>query len=259
MIPHLSRTWGCLCAALLFFFALEARAALLDWDSLAWTPGSLTQSFDIDASNPGDDVMITITGDTGQFTTGYPTTAQSLTGGLSPAEYSLHLDLDFSRNTQAITVNVVFLYAQGVQNATTSLFNIDSSGTTYIDQIRTIQATDLQGNAVAATLTGSANNRVTGSDLNQVVTGTSSTAATSGDGNASIDFGANTVTDFQFAFGSDSAARRNPSAQQISFHDISFTPVPEMGTVWGVLVVSVLAIIAVTRQNLRRLKTLPKN
>lgn len=229
-----------------------AKGAMLDWDSVTWTAGSLSRSFDVDSSNAGNDVSVAITGSTSRFLASYPQINSSQTGGLSPAQKSLELYTDFSKRNQSITVTVNFNYAQGVTGVNFSLFDVDL-GTRFVDLVKNITATDASGNTVAATITDSANNSVSGSGTGQTIRGTAATASTSGDANATISFGSAYITSFTFTYTSGSKLG-NPASQSISFHDINFTPVvPEAGTVGAALAVCLLAAMFSRRRFSRKL------
>src|SRR5436190_593234 len=49
------------------FFIATSRAVTLDWDTVTWTAGSLSNSYDIDAARPGNDVTVTVSGNTTLF------------------------------------------------------------------------------------------------------------------------------------------------------------------------------------------------
>src|SRR5437879_5627658 len=96
-------------------FAGTAPAALVDWSTQSWTPGSLSNSYDVDPSNPGNDVTITISGDTGQLqpslASGNPQTpaiTRAFDGGLGTSPKTLELALDLSNNSQFVTVTINF-------------------------------------------------------------------------------------------------------------------------------------------------------
>src|SRR5688572_27795340 len=145
--------WTILLAGL--FLARDARAILLDWDTYGWVAGSTVNSYDIDPSNPGMDVTITITGSTTRFVSTYPQTTTALTGGTVPPENSVQLFLDFNQDSQTITVTVTFHYAEGVDEVTYDLFDVDRSGTTYIDRVSAITGTEFgTGTPVGPTITG---------------------------------------------------------------------------------------------------------
>jgi hypothetical protein len=88
---------------------------------------------------------------------------------------------------------------------------------------------------IAPTIMTSANNTLTGSGLNQVVTGminTNDAGTGSGDANGTISFGANVIKSFTFVYGSGATAPADPTTQGIALHDITFTPVPEINPGW---------------------------
>jgi hypothetical protein len=231
-------------AAMLFAVLIaNAQALVLDWDTATWTNGSLNNSFDIDPANAGNDLTVAITGNTGQLgtePTGEVTPALTtlLAGGRSPIEKTLTLYLDLTTQTQAVTISINFsaLYAQGVQNVSFSIFDVDfanegGGGATFQDQLRSISGTALDGSLVAPTITTSASNSVTGTGLGQVVNGTATTGDTgsgSGAANVTISFGATAIRSLSFVYGGGTNTKNDPTPQHVGIHDINFTPVPEI-------------------------------
>jgi len=51
----------------------NASASMVDWNTVSWAPGSLSNSYNVDPSIPGSAVNFTFSGDTGRFDTD-PTT-----------------------------------------------------------------------------------------------------------------------------------------------------------------------------------------
>jgi hypothetical protein len=214
--------------ALLLSLPTIGGAVVLDWDSVTWTPGALSGSFEIDPSNPGADVTIAITGTT-SFKPFYPAITTQLTGGITPAEKSLELFMDFFRNTDVITVTITFNYAAGVDQANFDLFDIDRDGNHYVDQISAIQARAFGGAYFGGTITGSSKNTVAGSGTGQTITANALSSDTTGDGNATIDFGSKVLTEMTFTYGNDSSkagANLNPAQQSVALYDIAFQPRP---------------------------------
>jgi len=230
-LNKLSILWVALC-----LLPLQGQAVVLDWDSVNWISGNLSQSFDIDASNPGNDITITITGDTGYFAQNVNDNS-NLTGGLSPTEQSLFLNMNYSSEYQLITISVVFHYDYGVEDVSFSLFDIDrndssSSNVGYRDRIDLLGIT--LGNELVAptTITEHPDNDVRSSGTNVYVrgdNGTPDTGGSSADGNIDYAFsGTNVINQFFFTYGNHSSAPSNPGNQWISLHDISYKPkVPE--------------------------------
>jgi hypothetical protein len=241
------------------FFAAAAHAVTLDWNSVTWTPGSLSNSYDVDPAKPGNDITVAISGDTGQFApkggSQIPAIMNIIEGGLSPVQNSLVLHLDLANQSQAVNVTVSFsaLYTAGVNNVSFTLFDVDFSSSAFQDQIRSIQALSIDGTTlIAPTITTSANNTVTGSGLGQVVTGminTSDTGPTSGNANVTISFGANAIKSFTFVYGSGSNAPADPTTQGIALHDITFTPVPEINPAWSAVGSCLVAFALILRHS----------
>ncbi|MDP9004423.1 MAG: hypothetical protein M3N12_06475 [Verrucomicrobiota bacterium] len=220
-----------------------SQAVTLDWDSVTWTPGSLSNAYDVDASKPGNDITVTLSGNMGQFApkngNTIPANLNIIEGGFGGAQKSLVLHVDLANQSQGITVSVNFSaqYTAGVNNVSFTLFDVDFSSGAFQDEIRSIQALSIDGSTlIAPTITTSSCNSVSGVGINQVVTGQSTnadTGATSGNGNVTISFGANAIKSFTFTYGSGATAPADPSTQGISLHDITFTPVPEINPAWS--------------------------
>ena len=227
----------CVIAAifLAIFKAAPARALVLDWDTAAWAPGDLVNSYDLngDAVN---DITVKITSQQANIWAIDPTSGsqapvnnQTLTGGLSPAENSLMLAANLHTKS-ACTVQISFtggngaLNTPGATNVSFTIFDIDI--TTNSDVISTIYGVAPDGSQVAATITnvGSAVT-LTGSGLSQELSGNAAAANTSGNGNVTISFGSTLITDVLFNFGNTAGA---PRYQDIAIGDVSFTPVPEI-------------------------------
>lgn len=235
-----SGIWG---LTLLLLLPATSRAITLDWSSasISWTVGSLTASFDVDPNNAGNDVTITISGDTSYFQSGYP--AIDTTAYTSQQLLTLYVN-SFTSANQTVTVSVQFNYADGVSNVTTTLYDVDEGTAnnkgknatyTFDDQINQIYGTTTNGSLVGATVTGAADNTVTGSGTtNATVYGTASNGSTSTNANVGINFGTNVITGFTFTYGNNTTnAQSDPDLQYIGLGNIDFTPkkkLPERGT-----------------------------
>lgn len=221
---------------------LPVQATVLDWSAVSWTPGSLSNTYDVDGDSV-DDVTITISGDTSALVSGYPAITTALQGGLGSADQGLQITVDFANASQSITVTVTFLndYA-GASDVSFSLFDVDanrvgaSSNYRYRDYLDDITATGDSG-SLAANLTSGSANSIAGSGLTQTVTGNSAAADTggsSGAGNVDVGFGTNNVNEFSFTFGNTgSILTGNPQEQTFTLYDLSFNKkpkVPETGT-----------------------------
>ncbi len=262
MVILMSRLLSSLFALALACAAASARAVSIDWSAVTWTPGSLTNSYDIDSGNPGNDITISVSGNTAQFgndsQTGNPTPDISTFkegGQAAPVQPSLALLVDYANRNQAITITVDFNYQNGVDTASFLIFDIDvgspsGSRFTYVDQIRNMWGTRLDGSTVGATtLTNGPSVTLAGSGTSRTATGNATVpdaGAGSGDGNLFISFGTNVVDRIQFTYGSASNAQNDPAAQAISFFTSAFQPkpVPEVGTALGAAGVGLAALAA---------------
>ena len=85
------------------FLITGAHAVTLDWDTTSWTAGSLSNSYDIDPLKAGNDITVTISGNTTELqpknTAPNPQTpalTNTLQGGLGTAENTLCLALNLT-------------------------------------------------------------------------------------------------------------------------------------------------------------------
>ena len=225
-----------------FLCPVSSHATLFDWDAAygTWTAGApavgatATQAYDITGDGIND-VTISISnsasnpssgGGKFQWVGGYPTVdSTSLTGGLSPAQKALQLQVN-QGNPNGVTVTITF--TASVTNASFTLWDIDKTAGSFIDQISNITGLTSGGAVVAPiSVTGSSANQVTGSGTNFLITGTAANASTSGGGNATITFGTTAVTSISFTWKNTDAGL---GGQFIALHDIGFTPLPEVGS-----------------------------
>lgn len=250
-------------------FTVSASATLVDWSALSWSAGSLSNSYDVDPSSAGNDVTITVSGDTAQLQSEPPQTpaiTTHLQGGQAFAPSTLTILLDLSNQSQAVTIKVDFsaLYTAGVTNVSFQLFDVDfastpgNSGSNFQDQIRSISALSIDGiTLVAPTITTSSNNSSTGTGLNQVVDGlvsTSDTGPGSGDANVTISFGSAAIQSFTFTYGSGSNTNNDPTLEHIGLYNIDYTVLPEPGTIGVCFVVLGAAVWRSHRQSKSRRK-----
>jgi hypothetical protein len=233
-----------------------AHALILDWDAVSWSDGSLINSYDLN-SDAINDVTVTITSQQANIWaldpatgTQTPTVNQSLTGGLVPVENSLNLAANLKTQSD-VTIHLTFTGAlPGAANVSFTLFDIDV--TTNSDIISGIYGVAYDGTHIAATITnvGSAVT-LTGTGLNQVLTGNTGAANNSSNGNATISFGSTIITDVFFTFSNTSGA---PRFQNIGIGDISFTPVPEMNpaTTAAASCIAVMVLTILLQRRARR-------
>lgn len=223
----------------------NAKATVFDWDQgyATWTAGApavgatASQSYNSDTTNAGNDVTVAITNNAGnpssgggRFTWngGYPQVSTNpLTGGNTPTQRALQLSIS-QGNSAGVSVTVTFNYPAGVRNVSFSLWDIDNTPGQWIDQISNITAQTTSGTTIGPTsVVGSTANVVTGSGTGYVITGTASGNNAATDGNATITFGSGAITSITFTWKNTDAAL---GQQFIALHDLTYTPVPEVGT-----------------------------
>lgn len=217
---------GFVAVVLVLLAPATSRAVLLDWNNVTWSSGQLSRSFNVDGTNPGSDVSISITGDTGYLQSGSPNDTTDLTGGQGGSQQSLFLNANWSNRNQSITVAIDFNYTDGVDNVSFMIFDVDYGSGSYRDKIFDIVGIDANGNLVAPTITTSSGNQKYGSGTNQYVLGTTAVDANSGNGNITIDFGSTAIYGLSFSYGNNSDAPNNPGNQYIGLYDISYTKAP---------------------------------
>src|SRR5712692_12041646 len=97
----------------IFSLCGTASAVLVDWSALNWPAGSLSNSYDVDPASPGNDVTVTISGDTGQLQPSLvspnpqtPAITRAFDGGLITSPKTLELAINLANNAQSITVTI---------------------------------------------------------------------------------------------------------------------------------------------------------
>jgi len=257
-------------AALLFAAICGPSSALtINWGTEPWAAGSLQNSFDVDPAHAGNDVTVTVAGNTSQLQQELvapnpmtPAVTAAFQGGAGAPQNSLCIATNFANRSQGITVTVDFSaqYTQGVNNVSFTIFDVDfsnTSGNTYQDQIRSIMAVAVDGSLIAPTITTSVNNVLSGTGLNQVVNGVVSTVDTgagSGNANVTISFGNAAIRSFTFTYGSGTGTVADPTYQHIGMSNVNFTPVPEMNPAFGASLSCIAAMLLVFRHNARHRK-----
>lgn len=235
-----------------------AHGVTLDWNTVTWTAGSLSNSYDVDAANTGNDVTVAVSGSSSQFINSAPAINSNLQGGFTTPPKALNLFVDFTSQTQSVTINVTLSagYTQGAVGVSFTLFDVDATnggGTSFQDQLSSIIGIAPDGSQVAATITTSATPAytVTGTALTQVVTGTvnsNNTGPGSENGNVTISF-AGPIKSFSFVYGSGTNTIADPTQQQISMGNFTFTPVPEINPAWSTIGSCLLAAVLILRHS----------
>jgi hypothetical protein len=239
------------------------RGYVLNWSSVSWTPGSLTNSYDIDPDNPGNDITIGFSGNTWALTNYWGVNSPFITttnqGGYAN-ESALMFAMDYTAKYQGITVTVTFNYSNGVYLDNFQLFDIDRGASvgggqySWTDWIRNIWGTTTNGTIVAATLTNlGIDVAILGSGTNASLYGIATANNTSSQGNATIVFNQQGIKSFQFTYSTYSNSQANPVEQHVQLYDFNYRPVPEIGVAWAPL--GILALGLLVHQVRRRRAT----
>ncbi len=221
-----------LARAILVVFLLWAAttsAVVLDWSTVTWSAGSLTQTYDLDADGKND-VTVAFSGNTSALTSGSPAISSGLTA-----------NVDFSTTSQAITVTVTFLNTLATDVSLT-LYNIDadrkgsSSNFAFQDVVNNISGTTKTGTAIPTVTVGSLVTYSGGTAIGQDVAGYSSA------GNVNMVY-TNEISSFQFTFGSsDNIAGNNPDPQEFAISSITYRKVPEVGVIPAALLLCFVTV-----------------
>ena len=96
------------------FFSISVGSAVtLDWSTVTWTAGSTSQSYDIDPTNPGTDITISMTSSLGnQFASGFPAIATGFGGSTTTPDLRERIQLTTA--SQFVTTTINFNYTQGL-------------------------------------------------------------------------------------------------------------------------------------------------
>jgi hypothetical protein len=225
-------------ATCLAFFLAGPRAVdalVLDWDAVTWSNASMTNSgavsnsYDLNGDTVND-IKVALTPQSNVWTTDptsgtvTPAINQTMTGGLLPVQNSLNLAANLHTNSN-LTVQISFTGKQpGADNVSFTLFDIDL--TADRDVISNIYGLAPDGTHIAATITNIGSTVIlNGTGLGQSLTSDVASPDNSSNGNATISFGSNLITDVFFTFSNSSGP---PRYQDLGIGDISFTPVPEI-------------------------------
>ena len=244
---------------------LPSQAIVLDWStisSLSWSTsgGTYTTSFNFDSSNPGNDVTITISGNTSGFLTSSPYNSPGvssiITGGQGSSEDSLLLAFNWGSRNNDVTVTFHFNYTDGIKNVEFALFDIDrldnnTADSGFRDYISDITGSYNGGSNIIPTITvedSSYTSVVNAGKSTQGIRGEDGAADNSNNGNAYISFGTNVIDEISFTYGNwtggGGKAPSNPGQQGIGVYDFSFDKnpkVPEVGTTVAAVTLCIFA------------------
>lgn len=193
-----------------------AGSTLHDWDSVSWSAGTTSGSYALTAIGTMN-FNIAISGGSFLSNATYggqsPTRQNVVTGGLSPAQYSIFEIVDFT--SQAGVVSSTISLPTAVPGAQFTLFDIDYASGQFADRVTVTGS--FNGTAVYPTLTNGVANYVVGNSAY----GDATSADGSANGNVVITFAA-PVDTITIEYGSHSLAPANPGQQGMAIHDINF-------------------------------------
>jgi uncharacterized repeat protein (TIGR01451 family) len=182
---------------------------VFDWDGRTWTTGSLSNSYAL--TNVGN-FNIGITTST-PFVTGSPALNTNLTGGLSPVQNSLFVNMN--NTLLADTSTTVIALPTAVPAMQFRLHDVDFGAASYADKVTVTGS--FNGNAVTPTLTNGVSNYVSGN----VAIGDAGASDTTAVGNVVVTF-LSPVDTVTLIYGNHSTAPADPGNQWMSIHDLNF-------------------------------------
>ncbi len=200
----------------------SAGSALFDWDAQAWTAGTTSNNYTLTGigavnfaiSNPASFLNMALLG--GQS----PARQNGVTGGYSPAQYSLAQLVDMANSSQVVTTTISL--GTAAHGAQFRIFDVDYAAGQFADKVSVTGY--LNGVAVYPTLTNGVSNYVIGN----TAYGDSTSADTSANGNVVVTF-LSPIDQIVIQYGNHSLAPANPGQQAIVLHDITLCkPVPSL-------------------------------
>jgi uncharacterized repeat protein (TIGR01451 family) len=186
-----------------------AGTTTFDWDGRTWTAGTLSNNYVL--TNVGT-FGINISTST-PFVAGSPALNGNLTGGLSPVQNSLFLNMNNVALSDVSTT--VIALPTAVPGMQFRLFDVDFGAGSFADKVTVTGS--FNGSAVTPSLTNGVSNYVTGN----VAIGDTGAADTAATGNVVVTFLA-AVDTITVVYGNHTTAPANPGNQWMSVHDISF-------------------------------------
>lgn len=189
---------------------------VLDWDAIAWNAGTTSASPPLTAIGTAS-IGIAVSGGVFLSNATYggqsPTRQNIVTGGLSPAQYSIFQLVDFT--SQAGSVATTISLPTAVPGAQFRLFDVDYAAGQFADRVTVTGS--YNGAPVTPILTNGTANYVIGNSAYGDVLSTDA----SGNGNITVTFAA-PVDTIVIDYGSHALAPANPGQQGMALHDIIF-------------------------------------
>jgi uncharacterized repeat protein (TIGR01451 family) len=187
-----------------------------DWDSVSWAAGTTSGSYALTAIGTMN-FNIGISGGLFLNNATYggqsPTRQNVVTGGFTPAQFSIFEIADFTSQAGAITSTITLPTAvPGVQFR---VFDIDYAAGQFADRLTVTGS--YNGTPVTTTLTNGISNYVIGNSAY----GDATSADNSANGNVVVTFSA-PVDTIVITYGSHSLAPADPGQQGAAIHDVTF-------------------------------------
>jgi len=187
-----------------------------DWDGVSWAAGTTSGNYALTAIGTMN-VGIAISGGSFLNNATYggqsPTRQNVVTGGFSPAQFSIFEIADFTSQAGAITSTITLPTA--VPGAQFRVFDIDYAAGQFADRLTVTGS--FNGASVMPTLTNGISNYVIGNSAYGDVT----SADNSANGKVVVTFSA-PVDTITITYGSHSLAPADPGQQGAAIHDITF-------------------------------------
>jgi uncharacterized repeat protein (TIGR01451 family) len=195
-------------------FICPAGSTILDWDSQSWAAGSTNNNFTVATLGTVNVAIVNQGAWVTNATYGgqSPTRQNVVSGGISPAEFSIFQFIDFATISQVSTTTITLPVA--VPAARFTIFDVDFNNGQFADRLRITAS--YNGSNVPVTLTNGVSNYVIG---NQAF-GDALSADTSANGNVIVTI-AQPVDTIVIEYGNHSLAPSNPGGQAIALHDIT--------------------------------------
>lgn len=192
-----------------------AGTIVFDWDAQTWAAGATSNNYtlagigavSIGIVNPGSFLNNATYG--GQS----PTRQAVVTGGLSPAQFSLMQLVDLGTTSQ--TVDTTITLGTAVPRAQFTIFDVDYFAGQFADRVTVTGY--LNGVPVIPVLTNGVANYVSGNSA----FGDGLSADAEGNGNVIVTFNA-PIDRIVIQYGNHGLAPANPGQQAITLHDITF-------------------------------------
>ncbi len=192
-----------------------AGTTLFDWDAVSWSTGSTSASYSLGTLgtigfsivNPGSFLS------NGTYGGQSPTRQNVVTGGQSPAQYSLMELVNLGTQSDVVTTTITLPVA--VSGAQFRIFDVDYASGQFADKVTVIGK--LNGATVLPVLTNGVTNYV----ISNSAYGDSTSADASANGNVAITF-SSPIDTIVISYGNHALAPTDPGQQAIALHDITF-------------------------------------